>query len=304
MYSIEEVKIFILQKFPDANEIKSLAKGGHAHAYSYSHHGKDYVIRFSPHSEDFAKDKFIAQFNQVNIPIPIVYETGVAFDGYYAITEKATGIMLDDLNTDQILMTTPSLLAILDALRDLDISDTVGYGSVMPDGNGRCSTWQQHLIDSLDDNEHRRVFGWSEKLAKSKYGMGTFNTGFKLFQEMIKTLPSNRHLIHYDLLNQNVLVNKNVITAVFDWGCATYGDFVFELASFTFWAPLIDGYRDFDWKEIFREHFLNLGIEVENFDERLRTYELFIGLDHLAYNAHKDDWKNYEETEKLVLELI
>lgn len=304
MYKLEVVQQFVLQKFPDAVDIQSLAKGGHAHAYSYCLNGKNFVIRFSPHNEDFVKDKFLNKFNSHKLPMPKVHDAGEAFGGYYAVSDRATGIMLDDLSTDQIRLTIPSLLEILDALRTLDISTTVGYGSIDAQGNGVNSSWQEHLLWSLTDNENRRSYGWTNKIENSEYDLSIFNRGLAIFKELIKKLPSDRSLIHYDLLNQNVFCNENEITAIFDWGCATYGDPVFELASFTFWAPLLNGYRDFDWKDIFKSHFAEIGVDVPNFDERLLAYELFIGLDHIIYNAHIEDWENFEQTQGMVINII
>ena len=46
-------------------------------------------------------------------------------------------------------------------------------------------------------------------------------------------------MVHGDLLNRNVLVapDGSRLTAVFDSGCSTYGDFLYEVAWFTFWPP-------------------------------------------------------------------
>ena len=54
-------------------------------------------------------------------------------------------------------------------------------------------------------------------------------------------MRQERHLIHSDLLNYNVLVADGRISAVIDWGCAMYGDFLYDLAWFEFWAPWYAG---------------------------------------------------------------
>jgi hypothetical protein len=38
-----------------------------------------------------------------------------------------------------------------------------------------------------------------------------------------------------------------------------------------------------DFRSVVRDHYRYLGMDVPNFDERLRCYELHIGLTHLAY---------------------
>lgn len=304
MYLLEDVENFVLNKYPGVSDLRPLAKGAHAQAYSFSFEGKAYVIRFSPHSEDFAKDKFANRFNSQYLPTPIVIDLGEAFDGFYCITEKFEGLMLDELTRDQIENTIPSILNTLDALREADISDTSGFGPFDIKGKGRNQSWEEHLLEGLEDNPNRRNAGWYSKLEKSKYGTIVFDRGQEIFANCVKNVPNIRHLIHYDLLNRNVLVEDNEICAVFDWGCGRYGDFVFELAAFTFWAPLLGPYADFDWISLAEKHFGTINLEVPDFLHRLKTYELFIGLDHLQYHSHLENWKSYEETEAMVLRVL
>ena len=51
------------------------------------------------------------------------------------------------------------------------------------------------------------------------------------------TFVVERTLIHNDLLNRNALASGGQVTAVFDWGCSIYGDFLCDLAAFVFWSP-------------------------------------------------------------------
>ena len=75
------------------------------------------------------------------------------------------------------------------------------------------------------------------------------------------------------------------LVAVFDWGCSAYGDFLYEVAWFTFWAPWHAGLAAIDFRSVMRGHYDATGLDVPFFDERLRCYELHIGLTHLAYCA-------------------
>lgn len=304
MHKFEDIELFVSELFPNAKNIALLGKGGHSHAYSFDEEGQKLVIRFSRHSEDFEKDLFANRFDSVAIPVPKLIKIGDAFGGYFAISEQRDGLMFDDLDTDQIRRTLPSIFKLLDGLREADISDTVGFGAFDVNGVGGSATWSEHLLDSLEDNPTKRTHGWYKILQESKYGTKLFDDGLAVFKNLTGSLPNVRHLIHYDLLNRNVLVNDNEITAVFDWGCGRYGDFLFELACFTFWSPIIDGYRDFDWKTLARNHFESNGTQVSNFEIRLMTYELFIGLEHLGYNAFIGGWENYEKTQDLVTKIL
>jgi hygromycin-B 4-O-kinase len=98
-------------------------------------------------------------------------------------------------------------------------------------------------------------------------------------------------VVHGDLLNRNVLVpaDGSRLTAVFDWACCAYGDFLYEVAWFIFWAPWRPGLAAIDFRTVILRHYHATGIEVPRFGERLRCYELHIGLTHLAYCAFARD---------------
>jgi hygromycin-B 4-O-kinase len=304
MHEIGEVKRFLLKVYPSAKNIQHLGDGGHAQAYSFSENGSNLVIRFSKVKDDFEKDDFANTFNSPTMHIPKLIKIGSAFDGFYAISEQAFGTMLDDLSHRELLETIPSIFKMLDNLRTTDLSNTNGFGPFDKDGRGKHESWADYLIDSLHDNPNNRIHGWYKIMQESEFGTATFDSGYKLFLKLIKSLPNIRHLYHYDLLNKNVLVKDNKIGAIFDWGCAGYGDFLFELATFSFWAPLIEGYKDFDWKDLAVKHFDSIGLDVPDFDARMQAYELYIGLEHLGYCAFKDDWKNFEEITRLVNQIV
>lgn len=304
MYLLSDVEQFILELYPDSTNIALLGKGGHSHAYSFETKSKQLVIRFSKHSEDFEKDMFANRFTSESIPIPRLIKIGAAFDGHFAISQKREGEMLDELKTAQVESVIPSIFKLLDALRTADISGTSGYGGFDASGNGGCSSWSKHLLESLEDSPEKRNGGWYKILQNSKYGTKVFDEGLAAFKKLSNELPNVRHLIHYDLLNRNVMVKNNEISSVFDWGCGRYGDFLFELACFTFWAPLIEGYKDFDWKLLAQRHYLDIGLEVPDLENRLLTYELFIGLEHLGYNASIGNWENYAQTQNQVTKIL
>lgn len=75
------------------------------------------------------------------------------------------------------------------------------------------------------------------------------------------------------------------VEAIFDWGCWLAGDFLYEVAWLTFWAPWYSGLQALDLRQAIREHYERIGLLLEHFDERLRCYELHIGLEHIAYAA-------------------
>jgi hygromycin-B 4-O-kinase len=83
---------------------------------------------------------------------------------------------------------------------------------------------------------------------------------------------------------------------VLDWGCAKYGDYLYELAWFTFWGDYHECLKDIDFKSIAHRSFVKNSLDVENFEKRLRCYEIHIGLDSLAYTAWAVNHEDMKET--------
>jgi hygromycin-B 4-O-kinase len=115
--------------------------------------------------------------------------------------------------------------------------------------------------------------------------------GVKALNDRLVDCPNELHLVHRDLLNRNVLVSFDALRleAVFDWGCSVYGDFLYDVAWFTFWAPWFPALDALDFRTVFKSHAQNIGLEVPNFEDRLACYEVQIGLNHLAYNTVMND---------------
>ena len=64
-----------------------------------------------------------------------------------------------------------------------------------------------------------------------------FDAGYARLLGLVDARPEARHLVHSDLLNFNVLAEDDRVSAVFDWGAALYGDFLWDVAWLTFWQP-------------------------------------------------------------------
>src|SRR5579875_507758 len=123
-----EAAQFLASRFDgQAGDITEIGRGEWSRAYAFRRAGGDYVIRFSAFDEDFCKDQWAARFNAQKLPVPEVLEIGSAFSGFYAISRRAFGRPIDDLDEGEMRRQLPALLALLDALRDADVGDTKGY---------------------------------------------------------------------------------------------------------------------------------------------------------------------------------
>lgn len=107
---------------------------------------------------------------------------------------------------------------------------------------------------------------------------------------LVDAVPETRHLVHSDVLNHNILVAGHRVTAMLDWGNAMAGDFLYDIALFCFWAPWYPAWDGIDFREEAARHYGSLGLDLPCYEDRLRCYEVHIGLDHLVYNAYMGRW--------------
>jgi hygromycin-B 4-O-kinase len=166
--------------------------------------GRPVVIRFGDHVEDFRKDRMMAVHSRGGLPIPAVTEIGAADDGYFAVSEQATGDVLDGLDEDGMRAVLPGLLAALDAIRQIDVTGTRGYGIWAPHRAGPAASWAQALL--AINQETTRVPGWRAVLRDFPPSAQCFGRAYALLCDLAAGLPETRHIIHGDLLNRNVLV--------------------------------------------------------------------------------------------------
>jgi hygromycin-B 4-O-kinase len=286
---------------PGVSTVIPLAHGEWSRAYAFSHDAREYIVRFSALDEDFRKDRLALRFAAPSLPIPAIIEIGETDGGFYAISERVPGGFLDDLNGTGMRAMLPSLFAALDAMREKDLADTTGYGIWGADGHAPHPTWRTALLDIAHDRPGDRIHGWWERLAASPVG-SAFDDAYAQLRALSEHGPEERHLIHSDLLNFNVLVEDGRITGVIDWGCAMYGDFLYDLAWFAFWAPWYPAWRGIDFVATARQHYADTGIAVPNFAQRLTCCQIHIGLAGMAYQAFTERWDLLAETSARTLE--
>lgn len=279
----EDVEGFLRQHVGNVEAIEAVGHGEWSRAYFFRQGGRDLVVRFSATDDDFLKDQRAHDLARGRLPIPRLIEVGEAPGGYYAISERAGGTFLEERDAASMQAVLPSLLTTLDLVRDIDITTTHGFGMWQgSDGRAPYSTWREALLRVASSP---RIAGWQVALRESAESQRTFDLAFARLERLVDACPDVRHLVHSDMLNFNVLVQHHEITAMLDWGSSMYGDFVWDLAWFTVWQPWYTAWSTLDIRQAARAHYAAIGLEVPNFDERLRCCELAIGMDGLAYQA-------------------
>lgn len=280
----------------DVTDVVGLVSGEWSSAFAFRHGGRAWIVRFSALEEDFRKDERVVRHASSALPIPRVVDVGPVGDGFYAISARLSGDVLETIDGPRLRRLLPSLMETLDAMRLADVSDTTGYGGWGADGVGGYASWRAMFQDAATDRPSQRTHGWKARLAASPTGGGPFHEAHGVLAALAGDLPEVRHLIHADLMNRNVLVEDDRVSAVFDWGCAMYGDFLFDLAWIDFWAPWSPAWNGIDIVDAASRHFDAIGLDVPQFAERLRASQIYIGLDSQGYQAFKGLWSDLERT--------
>jgi hygromycin-B 4-O-kinase len=283
-WSVKRTREFLLRQFGDVIDRVEPLRGGHwSEAYAFEADYEPRVIRFGKHVEDFLKDRAASQFSSADLPIPQVLEIGYAGEDHYCISERAFGGMLDELDGADMQRIVPALLRALDALRSVNANLLLGKQTM---------TWADQLL--LVDEETDRVNGWHDRMADSPTGSSPYEKGLAYLQERASSLPNADHIVHNDLLHFNVLVANDSSTGVIDWGNAMRGDFLYDLAMFTFYSPWYPAMAGIDWLESAKQHYSTIGLTVPDLEERMQCYEVHLGIAGMAYASFRSNWPEFE----------
>jgi hygromycin-B 4-O-kinase len=299
---VARAEAFLVERFgPGIRHVAGVGHGEWSKAFSFQHDGADSIIRFGAFPEDFAKDHLAARYASDDLPIPAVTEIGEALGRFYAVSQRLFGDDIDALDGARMRATLPSLFAMFDATRQVDLTGSTGYGMWSTDGNAPHPSWREALLDVASDRD--RIGGWRERLAQSPTGNVPFKAAYATLESLVDFCPEERHLIDSDLLHYNVLVVGDRISAVFDWGNSLYGDFLYDIAWFAFWAPWYPAWDGIDFAGEAARHFESIGLSVPHFEERLRCYQIHIGLDGQSYSAFTANWDQLEESAQRTLRI-
>ncbi|MBX3050772.1 MAG: aminoglycoside phosphotransferase family protein [Caldilineaceae bacterium] len=303
----EQAQSFLQKHFyPAVSDLGEIGAGAWSRCFGFRCGDEELVVRFGRYLDDFQKDQQAHQYAAPGLPIPEVRAIGRAFDGYFAISTRCYGEPLEGLNPVRWQATLPSLVAVLEGLRTADLSTTSGFGGWGTDGVASHTKWSAHLLSTLVDTPERRTHGWRARLATVREDEATFVWGCGRLEQMADVLDqcAPRSLIHADLMNRNVLVDEKGISGVFDWGCACYGDHLYDLAWFEFWAPWHPQLDVPALRSALEDRWRAVGYTPPNLTLRLQACYLHIGLDHLAYNAWLRDWPTLSATAQRMRTLV
>jgi hygromycin-B 4-O-kinase len=284
-------------------QVSLIGEGAWSQCFGFRRGNEDLVIRFGRYVDDFYKDQRAYRYASPALPVPQVLDIGPAFDRYYAISTRVYGVPLESLDRPRWQAIVPAVVSVLEALRTADVSSCPGFGGWGKDGTAAHASWSSRLLAVQEDTPDQRGHGWRERLAAFPGGEETFAWGYDLLERVVDDAVP-RCLLHCDLINRNVLVRDDRIAGVFDWGCSVYGDHLYELAWFEFWAPWFPELDVPYLRSELERRWAAIGYGPENQAARLVACYLHIGLEHLAYNAFIGDGANLSATAKRMRALV
>lgn len=287
----------------DVQHIQELGRGEWSVAFAYRFAGHDFVARFGFFDEDFRKDRIVAAYTSEKVPIPQIEEIGPYKNGFFALSERAYGNFLDQLDAHAMRAVLPNVLATLDAIQEIELSTTRGFGLWDARGIGPHASWQEALLDVVSDRPEKRTYGWRKSLEAVPENLVLFEQAAVLFAMKVPVCPNEQHLIHNDLLNRNILVDTHRVTALLDWGNSRYGDSLYDIAHLLYWWPWFTQWSDIDILGEIEHHYKEKILDVQDFHERLQCYQMHIGLDTMAYHGYTRRWDHFQWSAKRTFEV-
>jgi aminoglycoside phosphotransferase (APT) family kinase protein len=288
-------------------ELEPLGGGWWSSAWGYRIGDEELVVRFGWNMSWYEADQMAMAFTRPGLPVPEVREVGLAPDERaYAISVRHHGRFLENTPVELNAALAPTLASLLVALYTVPAQ---GDSPVLwhPPGASRIS-WREHLLAGLVDDPESATHGWSTTLAGDPK-LAALSSGV---EERIRTLvdacPERRDLVHGDLLHGNVLVTPDAdrIEAVFSWKCSVRGDFLFDAAWCSFWAPWHVGFAAADpLSGVIAAPAVRAdpGALVDA-AVRHHCYELHIGFTHLGWNIWTGNLVDLEATARRLSEVF
>lgn len=302
--SEEQVVALLQEHF--ASSIEKLAvitSGQIAQTYSFTVEGQEYIIRFNRDNmgANFPKEAFIAaRVVSPRIPIPRIVHVGRFQELHYSITAKVPGHPLDQLPPAEYARIGPEVIRTLDAIHHVDVSNwPPGYGVFDNNGVGLSTSWKDYLLAVGEEEEDWNFYGkWHALFDNTFLERDVFDSIYAQMAHLLDSCSEARYLVHGGYGFSNVIAHEGKITGVLDWLDAKYGDFVYDIAWLSFWSPEVN------FGERFRQYYHKQGISVPAYNERLRCYQCYIGMDALRFFAKSNQPDAYQWARKRIFDLI
>jgi aminoglycoside phosphotransferase (APT) family kinase protein len=305
--SRDEVATFLDGQPGTPEDLEPLSGGSWSSAWAYRAAGEELVIRFGPQVSWYEADRMAMAFAGPDLPVPEVRKVGTTPSGRaYAISVRHHGRFLEDTPVEQAAAIAPTLTRLLVALYRVPAGPDAPV--VWHQGGPPVASWRAFLLDGLVDDPAKLVHGWSAALAADPELAALSTAVTERVRTLVDACPERRDLIHGDLLHGNVLVSPDArrVEAVLSWKCSVRGDFLFDAAWCSFWAPWHPGIAAADplpgllqAPDVRAEP-----AALQDAAVRHHCYELHIGFTHLGWNVWTGNQADLAATARRLVEIL
>lgn len=283
------------------SDVTPINMGELSRVFRFTWNSNNYVVHFKQDRISFDKAKFMYEtYGSPCLPIPRVVEIGEVDGIYYCISEKASGkpiqSFIGDGRMDKIL---DDLARIFTYTSQISIDPRKGFGYISPfSPSPGLESWADTLRFHFDENVEGFHKNWTDLYQTSFLEPSLFEKGYEKMMKLASFSPETPHLVHGDFHLGNMLSDGEKVTGIVDWEMVQYGDFMLDIAGLHFWSP------ELNFPERVRKLWLENGVDIPYFEERLRCHLLLKGIDGLRFYAKQNAKESYDYMKKRVLELL
>ena len=305
--SREEVLAFLARQPGAPRDLEALAGGAGSSAWAYRVGGEELVVRFGQEVSWYEADRMAMAFASPDLPVPEVREVGRTPSGQpYAISVRHHGRFLEDTPAGQAGALTPTLTRLLLALYRVPAGPDARVA--WHRAGAPAGSWREFLLAGLVDDPGKLVRGWSAALAGNRQLAALSAAVTGRVRALAQACPERRDLVHGDLLHGNVLVSPDAdrVEAVLSWKCSVRGDFLFDAAWCSFWAPFHPRIAAADpLPGLLRAPSVRAGPgALLDAAARHHCYELHIGFTHLGWNIWTGNQAGLAATARRLAEVL
>ncbi len=285
------------------SELVPIEGGAVARTFAFRAGEQEYILRFNLDrmlTSNFPKEAYVWQkLAATSIPMPPVLQVGRLNDLHFAITPKMPGRTLFHYNPQEIEQLFPQIMETLHTIHSIDVSDTQGYGVFDYHGSGMTSSWHGFLKRVADEEDERDYFGkWHHMFEDTFLERDVFDYIYQHMLRLLSFCPEERYLLHGSISLGNMLALDGKLTAVLDWLDARYGDFVYDIAVFDYFCPILHV------SEHFQQYYAEQQVVVPSYKQRILCYQCFLTLDAMRFYAKSGQEKSYQEVRRRMLQKL
>jgi aminoglycoside phosphotransferase (APT) family kinase protein len=298
---------FLADRPGAAETLQPLAGGSWSSAWAYRFGGEELVVRFGREISWYEADRAAGRFAGPDLPVPAVRQIGTTGPGRaFAVSERRYGRFLEDTPVERAAALEPTLTRLLVAL--YRAPSDAGAPVVWHQPDASPAGWREYLRAGLVDDPANLVHGWSKALADDPELAALSTAVADRVTALADACPERRDLVHGDLLHGNVLLAPDAsrVTAVLSWKCSVRGDFLYDAAWCSFWAPFHPAIAAADpLPGLLADPAVTAdrGALVDA-AHRHHFYELYFGFPHLGWNVWTGDAANLAATARRLSEVL